>query len=155
MLPFVNLSGDPGSEYFSDGLTEELIDRLAQVPGLRVAARTSAFSFKDDREDVRAIASRLGVGYVLEGSVRKDGERVRIAAQLVEAAKGFHVWSHQFDTRLGEVFAVQDEIANAIVGQLAPRLAASPAPISTAPPTRVMSALRAVTARPLPSEAAR
>ena len=140
VLPFVNLSGDPGSEYFSDGLTEELIDRLAQVPGLRVAARTSAFSFKDNREDVRAIASRLGVGYVLEGSVRKDGERVRIAAQLVEAAKGFHVWSHQFDSRLGEVFAVQDEIANAIVGQLAPRLAASPAPISTAPPTRVMSA---------------
>jgi TolB-like protein/DNA-binding winged helix-turn-helix (wHTH) protein/tetratricopeptide (TPR) repeat protein len=144
VLPFANLSDDAGSEYFSDGLTEELTDRLAQVPGLQVAARTSAFSFKNNPADVRAIAGRLGVGYVLEGSVRKEGEQVRITAQLVDARRGFHVWSQTFDAKLGDLFAVQDEIANAIVAQLGPRLAGTTTPISTAPPTRVMSAYELV-----------
>lgn len=141
VLPFVNLSGDPGDEYFSDGLTEELIDRLARVPGLRVVARTSAFAFKERNEDVRAIAARLGVGYVLEGSVRKEGDQVRITAQLVDAGQGFHLWSQRFDVELQRIFAVQDEIANAIVVQLQPRLAGSPAaPIATEPPTPVIAA---------------
>ncbi|MGH8167904.1 MAG: winged helix-turn-helix domain-containing protein, partial [Woeseiaceae bacterium] len=90
VLPFVNHSDDDRDEYFSDGLTEELIDRLANVPGLLVVASTSAFAFKDHRDDVRNIATQLGVNYVLEGNVRKEGDRVRITAQLVDAERGFH-----------------------------------------------------------------
>lgn len=142
VLPFANISGDPANEYFSDGLTEEIIDRLTMVPGLRVAARTSAFSFKDKNQDVRTIAARLGVDYILEGSVRKEGNRVRITAQLVDATRGFHVWSEPFDVELGSIFVVQDEIANAIVSRLSPRLAGDQAGkgISTQPPTRVIEA---------------
>lgn len=146
VLPFVNMSNDPGNEYFSDGLTEELIDRLAAVPGLQVVARTSAFSLKGNNEDVRAIAGRLGVGYVLEGSVRKEGEQVRITAQLVDAETGFHVWSQPFGGELRDIFSVQDEIANAIVAQLSPHLTKGRdnVPISTAPPTGVIAAYELV-----------
>ncbi len=142
VLPFANVSGDPNNQYFSDGLTEELIDRLARVTGLQVVARTSAFSLKNSHEDVRAIGERLGVGYVLEGSVRKEGDRIRITAQLVDADRGFHIWSERFDSTLPDIFTVQDDIANAIVTQLQPRLAAdrSADVISTAPPTKVIAA---------------
>jgi TolB-like protein/DNA-binding winged helix-turn-helix (wHTH) protein len=141
VLPFVNRSGDPANEYFSDGLTEELIDRLANVRGLQVVASTTAFTFKRHGEDVRSIAERLGVTHVLEGHVRKDEERVRITAQLVDARHGFHVWSQRFEARLQDIFAVQDRIANSIVAELEPRLGGGASrEISTPAPTEVMPA---------------
>jgi TolB-like protein/DNA-binding winged helix-turn-helix (wHTH) protein len=142
VLPFVNVSPDTGNEYFSDGLTEELIDRLAHVPGLRVVARTSAFALKGSNEDIRTIAGRLGVHYVLEGSVRKEGDQLRITAQLIDAERGFHLWSQRFDGELRQIFSLQDAVANAIVTQLEPRLAhnRTRVQISTAPPTQVIPA---------------
>lgn len=133
VLPFVNHSNDRENEYFSDGLTEELIDRLTSVDGLQVVASTSAFAV-DRRQDVREIARELGVAYVLEGNVRRDDERVRITAQLIDAARGFHVWSDRYDTRLRDIFKVQEEIANGIVAELRPRL--SPGAALAAKPER-------------------
>jgi adenylate cyclase len=118
VLPFVNVSGDPEQEYFSDGLTEELLTALAQVPGLRVAARTSSFAFKDKDVPVDEIGERLRVAHVLEGSVRRSGERLRITAQLVDAENGYHLWSESYDRELADVFAIQEEIARAIVDAL-------------------------------------
>ncbi len=111
VLPFVNMSADPNNEYFSDGLTETLLHMLAQLPDLKVSARTSAFSFKNKDVDIRTIALALGVAHVLEGSVQKSGDRVRVTAQLIRADDGFHVWSHNYDRTLDDVFAIQDEIS--------------------------------------------
>jgi serine/threonine-protein kinase len=122
VLPFRNLSPDRENEYFSDGMTEELINALAKVPGLRVAARTSSFAFKDKQEDVRAIGERLGVRSVLEGSVRRSGERLRVSAQLVDASAGYQVWSETYDRGASDVFAVQEEIARSIVERLKSKL---------------------------------
>ncbi|MCJ7556060.1 MAG: hypothetical protein MUP90_03980 [Gammaproteobacteria bacterium] len=118
VLPFVNMSGDADNEYFSDGLSEELLNVLAQVPGLRVAARTSSFQFKGKTGDVAEIAKQLRVGAVLEGSVRRSGDRVRITAQLIKASDGYHLWSSTFDRQLLDVFAIQDEIAEKVVEAL-------------------------------------
>ena len=118
VLPFANLSADPENEYFSDGITEEIINAVAAIHGLRVTARTSAFQFKGKDDDVRDIGHRLGVGTVLEGSVRKAGNRVRVTAQLIDVAGGFHLWSERFDRDLEDIFAVQDEIAAAIARRL-------------------------------------
>jgi serine/threonine-protein kinase len=118
VLPFVNMSGDPKQDYFSDGLSEELLNALASIPGLQVAARTSSFSFKDKGMDVASIARRLNVGAVLEGSVRKDGSRIRITAQLINTATGFHLWSHTYDRDLKNVLALQSDIANAVTKEL-------------------------------------
>lgn len=118
VLPFANTSSDPESEYFSDGLAEEIINELAHVPGLKVIARTSAFVFKGKREDIRNIASALGVANVVEGSVRRAGARVRITAQLISAADGTHLWSERYDREIADIFAVQDEIAQAIATAL-------------------------------------
>jgi serine/threonine-protein kinase len=118
VLPFTNMSGDPENEYFSDGISEEIINALAQLPGLRVAARTSAFSFKGRNADLRTIGDQLNVGSVLEGSVRKAGGRIRITAQLISVADGYQLWSERYDRELTDVFAIQDEIANAIAGKL-------------------------------------
>jgi eukaryotic-like serine/threonine-protein kinase len=118
VLPFENMSGDKENEYFSDGLAEEIINALTRVPGLKVIARTSAFAFKGKHEDVRRIANALGVSKVLEGSVRKAGNRIRVMAQLIEAADGTHIWSERYDRELADVFAVQDEIAAAITSAL-------------------------------------
>ena len=118
VLPFVDMSPGKDQEYFTDGLAEELLNLLAKVPGLSVAARTSAFSFKGKGATVGAIASALNVDTVLEGSVRKAGDRVRITAQLINARDGYHVWSETYDRRLTDVFAVQDEIAQAVVSAL-------------------------------------
>jgi serine/threonine-protein kinase len=118
VLPFANLSSDKEQEYFSDGIAEEILNALAQVEGLRVIGRTSSFSMKGRNEDLRAIGQRLGVANLLEGSVRKAGSRVRITAQLIEAAGGTHRWSREFDRELTDVFAVQDEIAQAVVAAL-------------------------------------
>jgi TolB-like protein len=127
VLPFVNMSGDPENEYFSDGLSEEILNALAQVPGLRVPARTSSFAFKGKSENVKKIAAALEVATVLEGSVRKAGGRVRITAQLVKAIDGYHLWSQTFDRELKDVFAVQEEISGAIAAALRVQLAPPPA----------------------------
>jgi serine/threonine-protein kinase len=118
VLPFENLSADKENEYFGDGIAEEIINVLAQVKGLRVAARTSAFSFKGKRDDLRVIGEKLSVATVLEGSVRKAGARLRITAQLIDVADGYHLWSERYDRELVDVFAVQDEIAAAIASKL-------------------------------------
>lgn len=118
VLPFVNLSSDPEQEYFSDGISEELLNVLAQIPALRVAARTSSFQFKGDNRDISDIAEVLKVNHVLEGSVRKAGTRLRITAQLIEAQSGYHLWSETYDRELEDVFAIQDEISLAIAEAL-------------------------------------
>ena len=114
VLPFVNLSNDPEQEYFSDGLSEELLNKLAQVSDLQVAARTSSFSFKGRNEDMRVIAETLGVNFLLEGSVRSSGDQLRITAQLIQADSGFHLWSETYDRQLADIFAIQDEISLAV-----------------------------------------
>ena len=118
VLPFADMSPDQDQEYFSDGLTEELLNLLAKVSGLHVASRTSAFSFKGKQEDIRDIAEKLRVRHVLEGSVRKAGDQLRITAQLIKAKDGYHLWSETYDRSIENVFAVQDEIARAVVESL-------------------------------------
>ena len=115
VLPFVDMSPGKDQEYFSDGIAEEILNVLAQVEGLHVAGRTSSFSFKGKNEDLRAIGQSLGVSAVLEGSVRKSGDRVRITAQMIKVADGFHLWSQNYDRQLTDIFAVQDEIARSVV----------------------------------------
>jgi TolB-like protein len=118
VLPFVNLSSDPEQEYFSDGLSEEILNQLAQIAELRVTARTSSFSFKGKNEDLRVIGQQLNARYLLEGSVRKAGNELRITAQLIDAAVGSHLWSRTFDRTLNDVFAIQEEIAMAVSGAM-------------------------------------
>jgi eukaryotic-like serine/threonine-protein kinase len=118
VLPFANLSADPENEYFSDGVTDELTNALAKIAGLRVTSRTSAFAFKGKERDVKDIGRRLGVGTLLEGSVRKAGNRLRISAHLVNTGDGYQVWSETYDRDLTDVFAVQDEISRTIAGAL-------------------------------------
>ena len=118
VLPFVNVSADPENEYFSDGLSEELINALTKLEGLHVVARTSAFRFRGKEIDIRDVGKQLNVGTVLEGSVRKSGNRLRITAQLINVADGYHLWSERYDRELVDVFAIQDEISQAIVNTL-------------------------------------
>ena len=118
VLPFVNLSADPENEYFTDGITEDIINALTKVEELRVASRTSAFAFKRREQDIRKTGEQLNVDTVLEGSVRKAGNRLRITAQLVTVSDGYHLWSERFDREVQDVFAIQDEIARAIVEAL-------------------------------------
>ncbi|KPK60535.1 MAG: hypothetical protein AMJ59_05400 [Gammaproteobacteria bacterium SG8_31] len=132
VLPFVNMSSDPEQDYFADGLAEELLNLLAKVPDLRVAARTSAFAFKGKDKPVREIAEILNVNRVLEGSVRKAGNKVRITAQLVQAGDGYCLWSETWDRELEDVFAVQDEIARAVVDKL--EIDVTPADVPTVRP---------------------
>jgi serine/threonine protein kinase/Flp pilus assembly protein TadD len=122
VLPFVNLSADKEQEYFCDGIAEEIINALTHVEGLRIVARTSAFAFKGKSEDVREIGRRLDVKAVLEGSVRKAGNRLRITVQLVDVADGYHIWSERYDREMEDVFAIQDEISLAVVEKLKVRL---------------------------------
>jgi TolB-like protein/class 3 adenylate cyclase len=118
VLPFTNISPEPEQEYFSDGLSEELINHLAQIQGLRVIGRTSSFAFKGKNEDLRVIGETLGVNHILEGSVRKAGETLRITAQLVKAADGSHLWSQTYDRTLSDIFAVQEDISKAVAQNL-------------------------------------
>ena len=118
MLPFVNMSDDKANEYFSDGLTEELLNVLANVPGLRVIARTSSFSYKGKEVKIADVARDLNVDNVLEGSVRKSGNRVRITTQLIRASDSSHLWSETYDRDLNDIFAVQDEISGQVVDAL-------------------------------------
>ena len=126
VLPFADLSPDRDQEYFCDGMTEEIIDALAKMNGFRVVARTSSFAFKGKQQDIREIGKKLNVATVLEGSVRKDGNRLRVTAQLNSVADGYHLWSETYERELKDVFAVQDEISRAIVDTLQLKLA-SPA----------------------------
>ena len=122
VLPFQNMSGDPEQEYFADGMVEEITTALARVRSLFVIARNSAFTYKGRAVDVRQVGRELGVRYVLEGSVRKAGERVRITGQLVDAATGSHVWADRFDGTLADVFDLQDQIAARVVAAIQPNL---------------------------------
>ena len=122
VLPFVNMSGDPEQEYFSDGISEDIITDLSKVSALSVVARNTAFNFKGKSLDVKEVASGLGVSHVLEGSVRKSGDRVRITAQLIDGAAGDHVWAERFDRELTDIFDIQDEISKAIVAALRVKL---------------------------------
>jgi len=118
VLPFINMSDDPSNEYFSDGITEELLNLLSQIPGLRVIARTSSFAYKGKDTKISEIARELDVGHILEGSVRKAGNKVRITAQLIRTSDSSHIWSETFDRDLDNIFAIQDEIASTVVKQL-------------------------------------
>ena len=118
VLPFANLSGDASQEFFSDGMTEEINTALAKVPGLNVIARTSAFAFKGQNIDARTVGPMLGASHLIEGSVRKAGQRVRIAAQLVRSNDGVQLWSQSYERDLTDIFAVQEEIATSIIGSL-------------------------------------
>ncbi|HEX5653747.1 MAG TPA: adenylate/guanylate cyclase domain-containing protein, partial [Chitinophagaceae bacterium] len=126
VLPFVDMSPGKDQEYFSDGLSEELLNLLAKIPELKVIGRTSSFSFKGKTEDLRSIAQKLGVAHLLEGSVRKDGNKIRVTAQLIKADDGTHLWSETYDRDLEGLFKLQDEIAGAVVKQLKLKLLAVP-----------------------------
>jgi len=122
VLPFANLSADKEQDYFCDGMTEEIINALAQLEGLRVVARTSAFAFRGTEKDVREIGRKLSVEKLLEGSVRKAGDRVRITAQLINVSDGYHLWSERYDREMKDIFSIQDEIARSIAGELEVKL---------------------------------
>jgi TolB-like protein/Flp pilus assembly protein TadD len=126
VLPFVNMSADPEQDYFSDGISEELLNLLAQITELRVISRSSSFAFRNQKLEVTQIAERLNVSHVLEGSVRRSGNQLRITAQLIDARSDTHLWSQTYDRAMGDVFAIQDEISAAVVDQLKLRLLAGP-----------------------------
>ena len=138
VIPFLNLSSDPEQEHFADGLTEELLNWLGNVEGLRVPGRMTSFQFKGKAEDLRAVGAALGVSYVLEGSVRRSGEKLRITAQLIDAKSGNHLWSEAYDRTLDDIFAIQDEIARIVVTELLGKIpetgAANPAAIGDVNP---------------------
>ncbi|MGH6933334.1 MAG: adenylate/guanylate cyclase domain-containing protein [Dongiaceae bacterium] len=140
VLPFTNMSGDPEQEYFSDGITEDIITELSRFRSLFVIARNSSFQYKGKNVDVRRVARELGVKYVVEGSVRKMANRVRITAQLIDTASGNHLWSERYDRALEEIFAVQDEVLHSIVAQLEGRLASSMAEQARRKPTEFLAA---------------
>ena len=123
VLPLLNLTGNLDNEYFCDGVTDELTSAVSRLPGVRVVARTSAFKFKNKPEDVRSIAEQLNVSSVLEGSLQKSGERLRITVQLIRASDGFHIWAQTYDRDSGDAFAVEDEITQTIADTLRVRLA--------------------------------
>ena len=125
VLPFVNMSADPENEYFSDGISEEILNSLTHVEGIRVTARTSSFSFKGKNEDIREIGNKLGVSNILEGTVRRAGKKIRINVQLISAVDGYHIWSEAYDSELEDIFEVQDEIATKIVTRLKENFAIS------------------------------
>ena len=128
VLPFANLSGDPEQEYFVDGMVEEIITALSRIRWLFVIARNSSFTYKGQATDVKRVGRELGVRYVLEGSVRRGGNRLRISAQLIEAETGAHLWADHFDGSLEDVFDLQDNVATSVAGVIEPTLqAAQPA----------------------------
>lgn len=122
VLPFANMSGDPEQEYFADGITEDIITALSKVRWFFVIARNSSFIYKGKAVDVKRVARELGVRYVLEGSVRKSGNRVRISAQLIDAASGNHIWAERYDGELNDIFELQDQVTTRVVGAIAPKL---------------------------------
>src|SRR3954454_12058065 len=125
VLPFQNMSGDPDQEYFGDGIAEDIITALSKLRGFFVIARNSTFAYKGKVPDIRQVARELGVRYVLEGSVRKAGERLRVTGQLIDAASGSHIWAERYDRLATDIFAVQDEITANVVGAIEPQLYAA------------------------------
>jgi len=143
VLPFTNMSADPENEFLADGIAEEIINALTKLEGLRVVARTSAFAFKGRQEDLRSVGRQLGVDHILEGSVRRAGNRLRVTAQLVNATDGYHLWSERYDRTMDDVFAVQDEISQAIVDTLKLKLHATAAGRLVTPGTGDLEAYNA------------
>jgi TolB-like protein len=140
-MPFANLTGDPAKDYFGDGMAEEMINALGQVPGLKVPARSSSFAYKSQSLDIRRIAQELGVSTVLEGSVRSAGSRIRISAQLIDARSGYQLWSHSYDQDAGDIFKLQDDLAAAILKALQVDLNGSaPTLVVQSPPTQSVEA---------------
>jgi adenylate cyclase len=140
VLPFANMSGDPEQEYFVDGMVEEIITALSRIRWLFVIARNSSFSYKGQSPDVRQVGRELGVRYVLEGSVRKGGNRVRITGQLIDAATGAHIWADRFDGSLEDVFELQDKVASSVAGVIEPALQAAETARSAGRPTNDLTA---------------
>src|SRR3954451_19530677 len=125
VLPFLNMSGDQEQDYFSDGITEHIITALSKLRWFFVVARNSSFAYKGKAADVRQVARELGVRYVLEGSVRKSGDRLRVTGQLIEATTGNHVWAERYDRSIADIFEVQDEITASVVASIEPQLYAA------------------------------
>jgi adenylate cyclase len=140
VLPFVNMSGDPEQEYFVDGMVEEIITALSSIRWLFVTARNSSFTYKGQAADVKQVGRELGVRYVLEGSVRKGGNRVRITGQLIDAATGAHLWADRFDGSLEDVFELQDKVASSVAGVIEPALQAAETARSAGRPTTDLTA---------------
>ena len=138
VLPFQNMSGDPDQEYFADGLTEDIITGLSRQPWFFVIARNSSFAYKGEAVDVRDVASELGVRYVLEGSVRRSANRVRVTGQLIDATLGNHLWAERYDRELADIFELQDEITNSVIGSVGPQiLVAEAARVRRKPPQSI------------------
>src|SRR6202007_580250 len=135
VLPFANISGDPEQEYFADGMVEEIITALSRIGWLFVIARNSTFTYKGRSVDVKQVGRELGVRYVLEGSVRKAGQRVRVTGQLIEALTGTHLWADRFDGSLEDVFDLQDKVASSVAGVIEPALQAAETARSAGRPT--------------------
>jgi len=129
ILPFLNMSADEDQEYFSDGITEEIINAVVKIPGVSVPARTTVFAYKGHQGDLREVGETLGVAHILEGSIRSQGDQIRVTAQLIKVEDGFHLWSETFDRRLDNIFAVQEEIASAIAAELVGNLGGAPVTI--------------------------
>jgi TolB-like protein/class 3 adenylate cyclase len=140
VLPFANMSGDPEQEYFADGMVEEIITALSRIRWLFVIARNSSFTYKGQAIDVKQVARELGVRYVLEGSVRKAGNRVRITGQLIDTASGAHIWADRFDRALGDIFELQDEVASGVIGSIEPKLRQSEIERAVRKPTENLDA---------------
>src|SRR6516225_621475 len=140
VLPFLNLSGDPEQDYFADGMVEEITTALSRIHWLSVTARNSSFTYKGQHVDVKRVGRELGVRYVLEGSVRKSGARVRIACQLIDAGTGAHLWADHFDGPLEDVFDLQDKVASSVTGIIEPALQVAEAARSTGRPTTDLTA---------------
>ena len=138
VLPFENMSCEPDQEYFADGLTEDIITGLSRQPWFSVIARNSSFTYKGQAVDVRDVAAQLGVRYVLEGSVRKAGNRVRVTGQLIDAANGNHLWAEKYDREVADIFALQDDITNRVIGSVSPQiLVAEAARVERKPPQSI------------------
>jgi adenylate cyclase len=140
VLPFANMSGDPEQEYFADGMVEETITALSRIRWLFVIARNSSFTYKGQAIDVKRVGRELGVRYVLEGSVRKAGQRVRITGQLIDATTGNHIWADRFDGALDDIFDLQDRVASSVVGAIEPRLRLSEIERAARKPTASLDA---------------
>jgi len=140
VLPFLNLSGDAEQEYFADGMVEEIITALSRIRWLSVTARNSSFTYKGQNVDVKRVGRELGVRYVLEGSVRRSANRVRIAAQLIDAGTGAHLWADHFDGPVEDVFDLQDKVASSVAGVIEPALQEAEAARSTGRPTTDLTA---------------
>ena len=140
VLPFQNMSGDPEQEYFADGMVEEITTAIARLPWLFVIARNSAFTYKGKPVDVKQVAQELGVRYVLEGSVRKAGNRVRITGQLIDTATSAHIWADRFDGALDDIFDLQDQVASSVAGAIEPKLLQSEIDRAMRKPTENLNA---------------